>query len=99
MPVDHCEGCHKPQPGTEPYKVTLVPLREGNPNNTDLWMACNAIRYTSAPGNLTGVAESYIGGGPKYGTAPAPIGSMLATTVKGFKIKARVAGLSFREPR
>ncbi len=79
----HCEGCHKPQPGTEPYKIVLVPQRDGNPNNTDLWMACNAIRYQSAPGNLAGVAESYIGGGPKYTTDPAPIASMLATTVKG----------------
>jgi hypothetical protein len=80
---EHCEGCHQPQPGTAPYKVMLVPLKENNPNNTDLWMACNAIRYSSAPGKLTGVPVSYIGGGAKYGTAPAPIADMLTTTVKG----------------
>ncbi|MBO9575339.1 MAG: hypothetical protein J7494_06365 [Sphingobium sp.] len=80
---DHCQGCHMPQPGTAPYKVKLVPQRKNNRNNTDLWMACNAIRYTSAPGKLAGVSENYIGGGPKYTTEDARIASMLATTVKG----------------
>lgn len=79
----HCQGCHMPQPGTNPYKVKFVPQTSGNPNNTDGWMACNAIRYTSPAGNLAGVPEGYLGQGPKYGTGSAQIATMLTTTVKG----------------
>lgn len=79
----NCKSCHAPQPGTAPYKVTLVPLTRGNPNNTDPWMACNAVRYKSAPGNLQGLPEGYIGEGARYTDAPAPLVMMLETTVKG----------------
>lgn len=79
----HCQSCHAPQPGTAPYKVSFVTQTEGNPNNTDAWMACNSIRYTSAPGNLTGVPEGYLLSDQKYGTDPALLATMLATTVKG----------------
>lgn len=60
-----------------------MPLTRGNPENTDPWMACNSIRYRSAPGNLAGTPEGYIGKGERYGDAPAPLAAMLETTVKG----------------
>lgn len=92
--ADHCQGCHTPQPGTGPYKVKLIPQRANDPNRTDGWMACNAIRYASATGNLAGMPESYIGSGPKYGAGPAPIASMLSTTVKGALIGQKGALLA-----
>lgn len=79
----HCESCHKPEPGTAPYKIRTFPLSREDHNSTDPWMACNAIRYKSPPGNLVGVSEDYIGSANPYTTEPAPIASMLTTTVKG----------------
>jgi hypothetical protein len=60
----------------------MVPLRPGNSNSTDPWMACNAISYRSATGKLEGTRKSYIGGGPRFGPE-APLAEMLETTVKG----------------
>ena len=79
----HCKSCHEPRPGTAPYKVTIVPLTSDDANATDPWMACNAIRYASVPGKLVGTPENYIGGGKRYSTDPAPLASLLTTTVKG----------------
>lgn len=78
-----CASCHAPQPGTAPYKVLLVPLTREDPNGTDPWMACNSVRYTSAPGRLVGTPINYLGNGPRYTTDDAPLADMLATTVKG----------------
>ncbi|MEG3125354.1 di-heme-cytochrome C peroxidase [Sphingomonas sp. GB1N7] len=82
--ADKCASCHAPQPGTVPYKVHMVPLTPTDPNGTDPWMACNAIRYTSAPGRLVGTPIAYLGNGPRYKAGEdAPIADMLTTTVKG----------------
>ena len=78
----HCQGCHMPQPGTAFYKVTMVPQTKGNANDTDPWMACNAITYRTPTGNLKGTTVGYIGSGPKFGD-DAQLAPMLETTVKG----------------
>ena len=90
----HCAACHAPQPGTQPYKVGLTPQRLDDPNHTDGWMACNALRYRSAPGNLADTPVAYIGAGPVYDTSPAPNASLLATTVKGVLVgkKGQIIG-------
>lgn len=80
---EHCVSCHEPKPGTAPYKIKIFPLAADQVNATDPWMACNAIRYASAPGKLVGTPENYIGGGKRYTTASAPLASLLTTTVKG----------------
>jgi hypothetical protein len=77
----HCASCHRPQPGVEPYKVTMVPLKQDSPNSTDPWMACNAITYRSITGQLEGTPKGYIGG-DRYGR-DALLADMLETTVKG----------------
>ncbi|MCE7796375.1 di-heme-cytochrome C peroxidase [Sphingobium sufflavum] len=79
----HCASCHQPQPGTQPYKVHMEPQTRGNANNTDPWMACNAITFQSSPGNLAGTRIDYFSGTARYTQEPAPIAKMLATTVKG----------------
>ncbi|PZN95510.1 MAG: hypothetical protein DCF31_06230 [Alphaproteobacteria bacterium] len=86
-----CEGCHKKDPG-EFQKAAMIPLKPG-PNATDPWMACNAITYKSATGNLQGTTKGYIGSGEKFG-AEAPIAEMLETTVKGALIgkKGQIIG-------
>lgn len=86
-----CEGCHKQEPG-DFQKVTLVPQKPG-PEGTDPWMACNAISYKSATGNLQGTTKGFIGGDAKFGT-DAPIAEMLETTVKGALIgkKGQIIG-------
>ncbi|WP_156460714.1 di-heme-cytochrome C peroxidase [Sphingomonas sp. Leaf339] len=93
----HCATCHAPQPGTAPYKVTMVPLTATDPNATDPWMACNAITYRSATGNLAGTPAGYIGGGEKLG-ADAPLAEMLETTVKGAMLgkKGQIIGQTAR---
>ena len=78
-----CASCHATQPGKAPYNVHMIPLTAASPNGTDPWMACNAIRYKSAPGNLEGTPIAYLGNGPRYDGNDAPIASMLTTTVKG----------------
>ncbi len=82
-----CASCHAPQPGTQPYKVRMVPLTPTDANGTDPWMACNSIRYTSAPGRLVGTKISYIdtdANSPRYRAGrDAPLADMLTTTVKG----------------
>jgi hypothetical protein len=81
-----CQGCHRPQPaGTAVYPVRMVPLERNsqgtNPNNTDPWMACNALTYTSAAGRLEGTRSRYLGGDPM--TGDAPLSSMLSASVIG----------------
>jgi cytochrome c peroxidase len=78
----HCKGCHQRQPGTQPYKVTMVPLTPNNPNTTDPWMACNAISYKSPTNKLKGTPQGYFGFSNRYGDEAA-LASMLETTVKG----------------
>jgi mono/diheme cytochrome c family protein len=86
-----CVGCHRSQPGRQPYKVTMVPLRRESPDATDPWMACNSVRYRSAPGSLVGTRNDIIRG-DAYTAAPAPIAAMLSTVVKGvlFDQKAQI---------
>lgn len=77
----HCSGCHASQPGTQPYSVKMVPLKPGNPESTDPWMACNALSYQSPTGKLKGTRANYFLG-PSYGDRAALAG-MLTTTVEG----------------
>lgn len=81
-----CRGCHEPQPpGTSVYAVRMEPLtrRNGvpNPNNTDPWMACNALTFTSATGKLEGTRSGYLGGNRL--PEEAPLSTMLAASVTG----------------
>lgn len=82
-----CKGCHTIQPpGPEMYQVRMVPLSRDsqgndNANNTDPWMACNAISYTTASGKLEGVKAGYVSGEPL--TRSEPIAKLLSATVKG----------------
>ena len=82
-----CLGCHtNPPAGNSIYNVKMVPLTrdsQGTPNrnNTDPWMACNAISYASASGKLEGRPENYLKGDrcPRKRRSP----TMLTTTVVG----------------
>ena len=80
-----CQGCHQAPPaGTSVYEVHMLPLSRdsqgnANRNNTDPWMACNALSYTSNTGRLEGTRERYISGDPL--PANAPLASMLSTSV------------------
>lgn len=89
----NCDSCHATPPaGDSVYKVTMTPLRRDAPNpnnpgrnpaanNTDPWMACNALSYTAKTGRLQNRPDGYINGtrlGPNE-----PLATMLATTVKG----------------
>jgi hypothetical protein len=82
-----CLTCHtNPPAGDSIYAVKMVPLTrdsQGNPNrnNTDPWMACNAISYTSASGKLFNRPENYFKGDKLPKTAP--LATMLTTTVVG----------------
>ncbi|HEX8222430.1 MAG TPA: di-heme-cytochrome C peroxidase [Allosphingosinicella sp.] len=81
-----CIGCHTIEPaGTNIYPIHMTPLTgtpaAPNKNNTDPWMACNALSYTSNSGNLNGVPASYFKGDPL--PAQAPLADMLTTTVIG----------------
>ncbi len=81
-----CTECHAPQPaGTSVYNVRMEPLtRRGgtpNPNNTDPWMACNALTFTSATGKLEGTRSGYLGGNPL--PEEAPLSTMLSASVIG----------------
>jgi len=81
-----CRGCHEPQPpGTSVYEVRMEALTRPrgvpNPNNTDPWMACNAITFTSATGKLEGTRSRYISGDPMLDEAR--LGTMLSASVLG----------------
>jgi cytochrome c peroxidase len=82
-----CKGCHSIEPpGPEIYNVRMVPLSRDsqgndNVNNTDPWMACNAISYTSDTDKLEGVKAGYISGEPLGKTEP--VAKMLSATVRG----------------
>jgi hypothetical protein len=82
-----CQGCHgTPPPGTELFPVRMVPLvRDSqnvpNRNNTDPWMACNAIAFTSATGKLQGTRARYLSGDPLGRNEQ--LARMLGTTALG----------------
>lgn len=76
-----CQGCHTIQPGTEPYKVRMVPLTGPEENRTDPWMACNAFSYQTASGRLENQRSNIVSGARI--PDPAPLSTLLATTVKG----------------
>jgi mono/diheme cytochrome c family protein len=82
-----CIGCHTIEPpGNNIYQVHMMPLTrdsQGHPNknNTDPWMACNALSYMSNSGNLQGVPSSYFKGDPL--PAKAQLADMLTATVIG----------------
>ena len=82
-----CQGCHQPQaPGTSIYQVRMVPLTRDsqnapNRNNTDPWMACNALSYTSNTGKLEGTRASYIRG--EQLPRNAPLATMLTASTIG----------------
>jgi hypothetical protein len=87
-----CSSCHGPQPPGTPmpsgdtvFNVDMVALtRAGNrpnPNNTDPWMACNAITYTSAAAKLEGTRSGYIRGEPL--AEEPPVATMLSASVIG----------------
>jgi hypothetical protein len=82
-----CKGCHTIEPeGTNIYPIHMVKLTrdsQGNPNrnNTDPWMACNAISYVSASGKMMTQPSSYFRGKPLPQTAP--VATLLTNTVIG----------------
>lgn len=88
-----CASCHANQPGTAPHKVEIVPLRADDKNATDPWMACNAITYRTATGNLKDTPKGYFGSGEKFG-AEAALDDQLETVVKGAMLgkKFQIAG-------
>jgi mono/diheme cytochrome c family protein len=82
-----CQSCHKIEPTDSDaiYKVGFQPQQRGNPNNTDPVMACNAITYQSATGNLEGRPTGYIPDpkDPKTFGPQGHLSEMLTATVKG----------------
>ena len=66
-----CIGCHQIEaPGTSIYQVKMVPLTRDsqgndNRNNTDPWMACNAISYRGSSGKLKGKKEAMFRAGSR----------------------------------
>ena len=81
-----CIGCHTIEPaGDNIYQIHMTPLTgtptAPNRNNTDPWMACNALSYMSNSGNLKGIPASYFKGDPL--PAQAQLADMLTTTVIG----------------
>jgi processive rubber oxygenase RoxA-like protein len=76
-----CQGCHVKVPsGTAVFDIHMQPQIQGNANNTDPWMACNALSYRGRSGNLTGRPSSYF-----TGEALGPVEQMstlLESTVK-----------------
>ena len=81
-----CIGCHTIEPaGDNIYQVHMTPLTGSptspNRNNTDPWMACNAITYASNSANLRNVPSGYFKGDPL--PAQAQLSDMLTTTVIG----------------
>lgn len=82
--AQRCAGCHKTpdlqKPG-EPTETMHRFSKTAPANLTDIWMACNAFTYDGRSGRLKGTKEGYFTGEPL--PAIAPVGTMLATTVKG----------------
>lgn len=82
--AQQCASCHKTpdlQVAGRPTEV-MVPFDSARPENrTDIWMACNALLYEARTGLLRGTRESFFAGEPL--PAVAPVGTMLATSVKG----------------
>ncbi|HEX8262311.1 MAG TPA: di-heme-cytochrome C peroxidase [Allosphingosinicella sp.] len=81
-----CIGCHTIEPaGDNIYQVHMTPLTGSpttpNRNNTDPWMACNAITYASFSANLKDLPSGYFKGDPL--PAQAQLSDMLTTTVIG----------------
>jgi mono/diheme cytochrome c family protein len=81
-----CIGCHTIEPaGNNIYQIHMTPLTGSstspNRNNTDPWMACNAITYASFSGNLENVPSSYFKGDPL--AEQAQLSDMLTATVIG----------------
>jgi hypothetical protein len=79
-----CAGCHSEKNLKDGvYDVTMVPLNGGDPggNNTDPWMACNAISYTSASGRLKDRPRNYFSGPATQDTDA--LANLLKTTVVG----------------
>jgi mono/diheme cytochrome c family protein len=82
-----CSSCHTIQPpGASVYDVRMVPLTrdsQGNPNrnNTDPWMACNALSYVSASGKLQNQPRGYFRG-ERLGRTE-PVATLLTTSVVG----------------
>lgn len=83
-----CLGCHtiEPKDSDKIYEVHMMPLTRDsggtpNRNNTDPWMACNAISYTSNTGKLEGRPATYLKG-TELGKAE-PVATMLSTSVIG----------------
>lgn len=82
-----CAACHKIEPTNSEaiYEVGFQPQQKGNPNNTDPMMACNAITYQAATGNLQGRPVGYIPStkDPEKFGEQAFLSDMLTATVKG----------------
>jgi mono/diheme cytochrome c family protein len=77
-----CKGCHTIEPaGDAVYRIHMIAQTRNNRNDTDPWMACNAITYVSAAGKLQGQPEGYLNGAPL--TSTAKLATMLRTTVIG----------------
>ena len=82
-----CKGCHTIEaPGTAVFDIHMIrqvrdSQGQGNINNTDPWMACNALTYKTATGNLQGRPQGYVSGQALGSLEPLSI--LLATTVKG----------------
>ena len=80
----HCAGCHLPparQQQDKPIEVMVPFSKTKTQNLTDIWMACNAFTYEGRSGRLKGTKDGFVSGKPL--PAVAPVGTMLATTVKG----------------
>ena len=81
-----CIGCHTIEPaGDNIYPIHMTPLTGSpsapNKNNTDPWMACNALTYATNSGNLRNVPASYFKGDPLK--PQAQLSDMLTATVIG----------------
>ena len=82
--AQRCASCHLPasaQQKDQPVEVMVPFSRTTAINLTDIWMACNAFTYEGRSGRLKGTKDGFISGEPL--PAIAPVGTMLATTVKG----------------
>jgi len=97
--AQRCASCHMPaeaQPKDGPIEVMVPFSSTGRNNLTDIWMACNAFTYDGRAGRLKGTKDGFISGEPL--PAVAPVGTMLATTVKGTllgkKVQILKAGLA-----
>jgi hypothetical protein len=77
-----CVECHTDRatwkPG-QPFEV-MTPLKTMGPNLTDIWMACNAVTYEAASGNMIGGKADIIKGEPM--PTPALLFNQLQFIVK-----------------